>query len=499
MANANIYINEKAPDKKGACKLMLFFSYKGKRLMLYTGERCLPEHFDKGKMRVNRKHPFQIETNSILNNLCESTESHYKQFISKGKIPSVQELKEAIKPKSEEETSSSKHSMSDYFDLNERHQISKGNARSTKYNYRTLQRMFSKYEKDKKERIELHSFDEIQHTKFINWCIYELDNIPNTVAKRNGFIKSFFGFCERNGATVHPFYKDIKVKKINPEMIFLTELELKKMEEVEVDSYLEKTKDCFLFSCYTGLRYSDLKALTLDHISLKDEHYIINIFQEKTKKRISIVLSSKAVAIMEKYKNNVLRSQKNKYFLPIISNQKLNAYLKELGQIAEIDSPVEKITYHKGDIAMVMVPKYELLTFHKSRHTFATLSLQRGMPLAALQKILGHKRIEETMIYAKVVESFQHDQLLKAWDGSESEKEVIEHIKEPTEEDDNIEFEKIKAALINSFESKDKILNVEQKLTKNTIEKLSKLGFLVKETSPIQKIRDNLYHIISWE
>jgi len=491
---AKINIASNNPLADGRCKLMLVFSYKGNRLRMDTGERCLPDHFDKSRQLTTRAHPFQHETNAILAKLANDVVSEYKKNIAKGKIPTPTELKDAVKPKNTIDIKNL--SMADYFDLNERHQISKGNARTTKYNYRTLQNMFSKYEKEKKEKIELHTFDEIVHTKFINWCIYELDNIPNTIAKRNGFIKSFFGFCERNGANVNSFYKEIKVKKVNPEMIFLTESELKKIEDLEIDSYLEKTKDCFLFSCYTGLRYSDIKALTLDHISLQGETYVINIYQEKTKKKISIALSDKAVELMDKYKNNVLRSQKNKYFLPVITNQKLNAYLKELGQIAGVDTSVEKLVYYKGDITMEIVPKYELLTFHKARHTFATLSLQRGMPLAALQKILGHSRMEETMVYAKVVESYQHDQLLKVWNVEENKVEVDK--KETKYQDaDTMDFEQAKIYLLKLAEQGENKAKFYKAFSSETIQNLSDMGFVILQATPIEKLK-GLYYIISW-
>ncbi|WP_291726194.1 site-specific integrase [Bernardetia sp.] len=498
MANANIYIIENEPNKQGACKLMLFFSYKGKRLMMTTGERCLPEHFDKKKQRVNKKHPFQIETNSILNNLCESVESHYKQFIAKGKVPSVQELRSAVKPKEKKELiNGTKISMADYFDLFERHLISQRRSRSTKYKYRTLQRMFSKYQREKKEKIDLSTFDEITHTKFINWCIYDLDNAPSTIGKRNGFIKAFFAFCERNEANVHPYYKSIKIKKVDAEMIFLNEDELKKIEDIQVESYLEKTKDCFLFSCYTGLRYSDIEKLTLDHIQLVEGNYILELIQEKTNKKISIALSNKAVEIMNKYKYNVLRSQKNKHFLPVITNQKLNAYLKDLGRIAEIDTPVEKIVYQQGEPVKVIVPKYELLTFHKARHTFATLSLQRGMPLAVLQKILGHRRIEETMIYAKVVDTFQHDQLLKTWNNDNEEKDSKDGSKKMEQVQKEVNLEELTNQILKANEAGQGKLTISYPLSENTVSSLEQKGFVIQDTSPIEKLK-GMYHTISW-
>ncbi len=154
-----------------------------------TGERCLPEHFDKSRQRVNRKHPFQFETNKILDNLCNDVISNYKLFISKNRIPTVSELKATIKPKREEEILSNKN-IADYFDNFEKYQISQNLATSTKGHYRTLQRTFGKYEREKKEKITLDSFDEIKHSKFVEWFIYEKDNIPNTVMKRNGLLKT---------------------------------------------------------------------------------------------------------------------------------------------------------------------------------------------------------------------------------------------------------------------------------------------------------------------
>jgi integrase len=142
---------------------------------------------------------------------------------------------------------------------------------------------------------------------------------------------------------------------------FLTERELELIENTHyTNALLERVKDCFMFSCYTGLSYVDVRELTLNHITRGiDNNYWIFTKREKTNETVKIPILPKALIIIEKYRDEAEKTN-NKIILPLSSNQKTNKYLKEI---------VLDCGIHKN------------VTFHVARHTFATtVMLYRRIP-----------------------------------------------------------------------------------------------------------------------
>ncbi|MGY5848488.1 site-specific integrase [Salegentibacter sp. HM20] len=139
-------------------------------------------------------------------------------------------------------------------------------------------------------------------------------------------------------------------------------------------------RDIFIFACYTGLAYADVKKLTDEHLVVgEDGGKWIKSNRTKTKSRTNIPLLPTAELILEKYKDDEAH-----YLLPILSNQKMNAYLKEIADLCSINKN---------------------LTFHLARHTFATtITLSNGVPIESVSKMLGHKNLRATQHYAKILD-----------------------------------------------------------------------------------------------
>ena len=166
---------------------------------------------------------------------------------------------------------------------------------------------------------------------------------------------------------------------------FLTAEEIQKLVEKNFRiERLDQVKDVFLFCCFTGLAYSDVKKLSSDNIILGiDGEQWIKSKRTKTKIPTNIPLLPVAAAILEKYKNFNDKAE-NGLLLPVLSNQKTNAYLKEIGDLCEINKN---------------------LTFHLARHTFATtVTLSNGVPIESVSKMLGHKSLKTTQHYAKIID-----------------------------------------------------------------------------------------------
>jgi integrase len=166
---------------------------------------------------------------------------------------------------------------------------------------------------------------------------------------------------------------------------FLSENELQAIHAKQFSSYrINQVKDIFLFCCYTGLAYIDIKQLTPAEITIGiDGEKWIYTSRQKTDTLTHIPLLPPALEILEKYKNDPSCNNKN-VLLPVMSNQKMNSYLKEIGDVCGIQKN---------------------LTFHMARHTFATtITLSNNVPIETVSKMLGHRSLKQTQHYAKILD-----------------------------------------------------------------------------------------------
>ncbi|MGG7034465.1 MAG: site-specific integrase [Flavobacterium sp.] len=214
----------------------------------------------------------------------------------------------------------------------------------------------------------------------------------NTAVK---YIKNFhkiIKICIDNGwLEKNPFanYKS-KVKEV--ERVYLTEKEIQNIinKDLEIDR-LSLVRDIFLFSCFTGLAYADVKNLTKSHISIGiDGDKWIYTHRQKTETASKIPVLPVTQMIIDKYENHPQAKNQEK-LLPIFSNQRMNSYLKEIATICKINKE---------------------LTFHIARHTFATtVTLTNGVPIESVSKMLGHKNLRTTQHYAKVLDKKVSDDM----------------------------------------------------------------------------------------
>lgn len=166
---------------------------------------------------------------------------------------------------------------------------------------------------------------------------------------------------------------------------FLSVNELSNIETYKFPiARLERVRDLFVFSCYTGISYVDIMNLSNANVLMGDDNYNwIITTRQKTKAPVKVPLLQKAQALIDKYDNHPMTLVSGTLF-PVITNEKLNLYLKEIADAAGITKN---------------------LTFHMARHTFATtITLTNGVPIETVSKLLGHTKISTTQIYARVIE-----------------------------------------------------------------------------------------------
>ena len=180
----------------------------------------------------------------------------------------------------------------------------------------------------------------------------------------------------------------------NPDREILNQIEITEVMNKDLKvPRLIKIRDIFIFCCYTGFAYSDVRSFERNSVMVGlDGEYWLSTQRQKTGIKESVPLLPQALAIIEKYKNDAYCIRKNK-LLPVNSNQKFNEYLKEIGILCKIKKK---------------------LTSHIARHTFATtITLANGVPIETVSSMLGHTSIRTTQIYAKVVEQKVSDDMKK--------------------------------------------------------------------------------------
>lgn len=185
--------------------------------------------------------------------------------------------------------------------------------------------------------------------------------------------------------------KKFTIKKEEINHIYLNEEELELLYNLDLSNTprLDRVRDSFLVGAYSGLRFSDYNKLEPKHFKKINGKDMIEIITTKTKQKLLIPVNSKVKSIIEKYSGR----------LPSLSNQKLNSYLKELGEIAGIDEPITTVKTKGFAKVEETCKKYELLSSHCARRSFATNAFKAGIPILAIRSITGHSTEASFLTY----------------------------------------------------------------------------------------------------
>jgi integrase/recombinase XerD len=353
------------PDKKALVQIEIY--YQGLRKYISTGLYIEESQWNEADRKI-QKHPSAIDMNKLL----------------RDKVTELADFEYKIKNQDEEFTLDSFDMLIDGRDRKNFHEYlvkeiaSRADiSKETRKHHETLANRLKEHGKIKYFR-DL-TFDNISDLH--NWYLKKGIK-QSTLYNQHKILKVYINRAISSGLIEmqkNPYIK-FKVKRANNHnRKYLTVEELNKIEGkiFEMDR-LNVVRDLFLFSCFTGLAYSDAAKLTPDIVTDESGEQWIKIRRKKTDKETVIMLLPKALAIIEKYKG-----MKKGKLLPYITNQRMNSYLKIIADQSDV--------------------KKELTT-HVARHTFATtVTLMNGVSLEVVQKMLGHTSIRTTEIYAKLV------------------------------------------------------------------------------------------------
>lgn len=263
-------------------------------------------------------------------------------------------------------------------------------SRARQWEKRTLQKWATLRRDLKAFRHTLLTLDEDTANGFVAYLLATGER-NSTVAKKVDYLKWFINWATRKGL-MQPFYFAPRIKNTPKEVIYLTPGEIKQLEAIQVPPHLSRVRDVFLFCCWTGLRYSDVAKLR--HADIKGGR--MEIVTAKTRDALVIDLNRHALAILARHMDEPSP-------LPVISAQKMNEYLKELGRLAGLDATVH-VTYYRGSERVSEERrKWEVLSTHCARRTFVVTALALGIPSEVIMSWTGHKSAAAMKPYVAIV------------------------------------------------------------------------------------------------
>lgn len=389
--------------------------YNRNRIEFTTGYRIDVSKWDEEKQRVrngcsNKLKQTASEINADLNTYFTYIQSAFKEFEVRETTPTPEQLKASFNARcgNKDNEQTNKVGFFVVFDefVEEEGNINNWtNATHTKFN------AVKNHLKGFNPNITFELLDEVVLSNYVAYLREAKAMRNSTIGKQIGFFKWFLRWALRKGYTNNQTFESFKpkLKTTQKKVIFLTWDELTQLREYkipETKQYLERVRDVFLFTCFTGLRYSD--AYNLKRSDVKESH--IEITTVKTADSLIIELNSHSRTILEKYKDVHFPNSK---VLPVISNQKMNEYLKELCELAEINEQIRE-TYYKGNERIdEVIPKYALIGTHCGRRTFICNALSLGIPAQVVMKWTGHSDYKAMKPYIDIADEIKASAMSK--------------------------------------------------------------------------------------
>ena len=354
--NINFWLDSRKKDGVPVTENLVIrmrLSYGGKAFDYSTGYRIDASKWDAKKQRVkngctNKRKETSIQINTELNRLENLLQDIFREFEYAEQKPTMDNIKTVFKQQISDVASTASNEPSQetipektFWDIYD--EFVKECGRKNDWTHSTFEKFaafknhllaFKKFAKNP----SFDFFTEKGLNDLVDFFRKDCDMLNSTIGKQMGYLKWFLKWAAAKGYHMVMDYNTFKPKLKNTQakVIFLTDEEVKKIMNFEIPEtkkYLERVRDVLIFCCYTGLRYSDVENLRRSDI--KEDH--IEITTVKTADSLVIELNKHSKAILDKYKDVAFEGNRA---LPVISNQKMNKNIKELGRLAEIDTPI---------------------------------------------------------------------------------------------------------------------------------------------------------------
>ena len=405
------------PTAKAETPIVGLIRFNNTRVKISTGHKVKPSHWNEEKGRV--KNVVDATHKDLINAFLNDLEKYTGNFLAELRSARTTITKEIIQEKIElfrnpppAEVVPANDTLFAFIDnfietAPQRVNIETGkpiNPRTIQ-KYSTTVRVLREFASNYKRPVDFDTMDLDFYGDFTAWLTKGRKNnllSVNAVGKYVQTLKVFLNEATAKGLNTKLDYKSsrFKVLKEDSDSVYLTEQELHRLYVLDLSNQkrLERVRDLFLVGCYTGLRFSDFTTIRPEYI--KDG--MIRMEQFKTQGKVVIPCHPVVTALLEKYNGQ----------LPVsISNQKSNDYLKEICKLAELNSSEGKAITKGGVRVVRSLEKWQLVSTHTARRSFATNMYLLGVPSITIMRITGHKTEKAFMRYIKLDEE-QHAKII---------------------------------------------------------------------------------------
>ena len=383
----SFYIRGNHVNKDGTCAVMIRLSLDGERISAgTTGISIKPELWDGQRQQLKGRNTEVVQTNKKLGGIRDELLAIAEKLEFEGSL-TLDRVKAVFLGVDEDYDTIGK--LFDKYIKNVKEQVDVCLSKTSLSKYELCRRRFMQMLEKKYhcKDMSLKELNPVVVQDYKNFLMTDVNMCNNTAVKTMKTFRTVILHGIKLGVIHKDPFVGVHFHMEKVDRGFLTDEEISAIMTKKFDlQRLELVRDLFIFSCFTGLAYIDVKALTPDKIvRLANVDWIMST-RVKTVTPINVVLSEGAKRIIEKYKD---APKKKGHVFPILSNQKMNQYLKEIATACGIDKE---------------------LTFHMARHTFATLTLSKGVPIESVSRMLGHTNIRTTQVYAKITnKKIEHD------------------------------------------------------------------------------------------
>ena len=379
------YLKKRTGYTKGELPIYIRITVNGNRKEIGTKNSCDPERWSKQAQRAKGTNETSKTLNSILDVLERKVQDARLKLLEAGKTITPDTIIKIITGREEKPRMLLEVFQNHNDQLTALENIQFAPATIKRYDT-TLEhtRAFILWKYNQPDiEIRSLSFDFASEMEFWLKSVRKCNH--NSTMKYIGNVRKIVNYCVKSGWLQKDPFLGFKMGKKEVMREYLSEQDLQALTNKKFAiERLSQVRDVFLFSCYTGLAFIDVFQLTHSRISKGvDGSQWIFTFRQKTDTPTRIPILPQAQEILDKYKDHPKCVNEGKV-LPVSSNQKMNAYLKEIATACGITKD---------------------LTFHIARHTFATtVTLNNGVPIESVSKMLGHKSIRITQHYAKIMD-----------------------------------------------------------------------------------------------
>ena len=387
-------------SKKGKQFVRIRVSAQSSRVDLYTGISLTNSQWDKKKQQVKQGYVINNVTYNILNGTLEQYKNFIRDYFNSCAMrdtrPSLSELQERFNKRFK---MSSEAQSDEFFYLFDKFIEEKSKERGWGKDMKDVYFRLKEKIHDFQPTIKFSDLSVATMNKLLEYMSATMYN--DALSKMLTYLKSFIKWTQGRKYAINEEYFSFnpKLPKAKKEVRYLELEELYKIYEMDLpsDSALDRVRDMFVFQCYTALRFSDIKQLKHENIhhDIANDAYSIDLLTEKDDDRINFPLSKRATSIYLKYKD---RLYCNDLLFPVISNQKYNKHLKELGKLAELKGEWIDYEYRLTEKIVVKTPKEDLAT-HTARRTFIVTAINENVDPTLIALITSHSDLKSMKPY----------------------------------------------------------------------------------------------------